>query len=42
VVETNVHFPTDINLLLDAIRKTIDTCVKLSEENDLSGWRQHA
>jgi len=42
VVETDVHFPTDINLLLDAIRKTIDTCVKLSEENDLSGWRQHA
>ena len=42
VVETDVHFPTDINLLLDAIRKTIDTCVKLSEANDLSGWRQHA
>jgi len=42
VVETDVHFPTDINLLLDAIRKTIDTCVKLSEENGLSGWRQHA
>lgn len=42
VVETDVHFPTDINLLLDAIRKTIDICVKLSEENGLSGWRQHA
>jgi transposase, IS5 family len=42
VVETDVHFPTDINLLLDAIRKTIETCVKLSEENNLSGWRAHA
>jgi hypothetical protein len=42
VVETDVHFPTDINLLLDAIRKTIDTCVKLCEQKDLDGWRQHA
>ncbi|MBM9539255.1 ISNCY family transposase, partial [Desulfobulbus alkaliphilus] len=24
VVETDVHFPTDINLLLDAIRKVIE------------------
>jgi hypothetical protein len=42
VVETDVHFPTDINLLLDAIRKTLETCVKLSEAQELSGWRQHA
>jgi hypothetical protein len=42
VVETDVHFPTDINLLLDAIRKTIETCVNLSEAQELSGWRQHA
>jgi hypothetical protein len=42
VVETDVHFPTDINLLRDAIRKTIETCVKLSEAQELSGWRQHA
>jgi len=41
VVETDVHFPTDINLLLDAIRKIIEICVKLSEENGLKGWRQH-
>lgn len=42
MVETDVHFPTDINLLLDAMRKTIEICVKLSELNDLNGWRQHA
>lgn len=42
VVETDVHFPTDINLLLDATRKTIDICVKLSELNGLDEWRQHA
>lgn len=35
-------FPTDINLLLDAVRKTIDTCVKLCDHNELGGWRQHA
>ena len=42
VVETDVHFPTDINLLLDAIRKIIESCVALSEENGMKGWRQHA
>ena len=42
VVETDIHFPTDINLLLDAIRKTIEICVDLSEGNGMGGWRQHA
>jgi hypothetical protein len=37
-----MYFPTDINLLLDAIRKTIETCVNLREAYELSGWRQHA
>jgi len=40
VVETDVHFPTDINLLFDAIRKTIEESVQLSETHDLTGWRQ--
>jgi len=42
VVETNVHFPTDINLLYDAVRKAIESCAELSEEHGLSGWRQSA
>ncbi len=42
VVETDVHFPTDTNLLLDAIRKTIETCAQLSRANGLSEWRQSA
>jgi hypothetical protein len=42
VVETNVHYPTDINLLLDAIRKTIETCADLCEANGLTEWRQSA
>ena len=42
VVETNVHYPTDINLLWDAIRKTIEICSKLCEIHELSDWRQSA
>ena len=42
VVETNVHFPTDINLLLDAMRKTITLVGQWCEELGLSDWRQHA
>lgn len=40
VVETDVHFPTDINLLWDALRKTIELCSKVAEKISLSGWRQ--
>jgi IS5 family transposase len=42
VVETNVHYPTDINLLLDAIRKTIETCGELCGAHGLTEWRQSA
>ena len=41
VVETDVHFPTDINLLLDAIRKVIEISAELSNACNLPGWRQH-
>ena len=40
VVETHVHYPTDINLLLDAIRKAIETAGRAAHEQDLTGWRQ--
>lgn len=42
VVETDVHFPTDINLLYDAIRKTIGCCAQISNTHALKGWRQSA
>jgi transposase, IS5 family len=42
VVETDVHYPTDTNLLLDAIRKVIVTCAQLCEEQTLTDWRQAA
>jgi transposase, IS5 family len=42
VVKTHVHFPTDTNLLWDAIRKAIQTCATLCDTLDLTGWRQSA
>ena len=39
-LESNVHFPTDLNLLWDSIRKVIDVIVYLSMEYDLKGWRK--
>lgn len=40
VVESNVHFPTDYNLLWDSARKCIDMITRLQEENNLPGWRK--
>lgn len=42
VVETHVHFPTDLNLLYDAIRKLIQGCSQWHDTYPLLGWRQHA
>ena len=42
VVETHVHYPTDINLLWDAIRKTVEICAALCETHGLGNWRQSA
>lgn len=41
VVETNVHYPTDTNLLLDALRKSIFLSAVLCEEHGLSNLRQY-
>ncbi|MCP4097522.1 MAG: ISNCY family transposase [Planctomycetaceae bacterium] len=39
-VETDVHFPTDINLLFDALRKTITLIMALCGLTKLAGWRK--
>lgn len=36
-LETNVHFPTDLNLMWDSLRKVLDTVEKLTCSN---GWRK--
>lgn len=42
VLETNVHFPTDINLLWDAMRKVISLTAQWCDQLGLSDWRQNA
>jgi hypothetical protein len=42
VVETDVHFPTDINLLWDAMRKAITLTAHWCESQQLSDWRQYS
>lgn len=42
VVESNVHFPTDYNLLWDCARKCLDTiAVFLQKYDHIKGWRKH-
>jgi len=40
VVETDVHYPTDINLLFDAMRKVIILTMALCDNLGVSGWRK--
>ncbi len=40
VVETYVHYPTDINLLLDSIRKVITIISDICDRYGCWGWRQ--
>lgn len=42
VLETNVHYPTDLNLLWDAARKSIEILSSLYEQLGLEGWRKKA
>jgi transposase, IS5 family len=42
VLETNVHFPTDINLLWDAGRKSIELVAHIIQDSKEDfGWRKH-
>ena len=42
VLETNVHFPTDLNLLWDAGRKSIDIIAHIIKDSTEDfGWRKH-
>jgi IS5 family transposase len=40
VVETNVHFPTDLNLLWDSVRKGLDMVERLNKLGKIIGWRK--
>ena len=41
VLETNVHFPTDFNLLWDASRKSIELAGQIYRDLQLAGWRKY-
>jgi len=40
VVESNVHFPTDYNLLWDCARKSLDSVSKFQAKYPIKGWRK--
>jgi IS5 family transposase len=40
VVETNIHYPTESNLIGDGMRKIIPLCADLATEVGEPGWRQ--
>ncbi len=41
VLETNVHYPTDLNLLWDGQRKCLDLLLPLVRSYQVEGWRKH-
>lgn len=41
VAMTDVHFPTDISLLYDAVRKVIELVAQLCKVNNIKGYRQY-
>ena len=42
VLQKNIHYPTDANLVVDGIRKVIAIAKSLAQECRIGGWRQHA
>ena len=42
VAETNVHFPTDLSLLYDSLRKGVETIAHMcKKDKTIKGWRKH-
>lgn len=41
VVESNVHYPTDTNLLYDAVRKSVKLAADVCNDLNIKGWRQN-
>ena len=42
MVLSNVHFPTDINLLWDCVRKVLDSIASIVADSRISGFREHS
>ncbi len=41
VVETNIHYPTESNLIGDGLRKVVTLAARLAAAQGWPGWRQH-
>ena len=41
VVETNIHYPTESNLIWDGVNKFVPLCVELAALLGVDRWRQH-
>jgi hypothetical protein len=41
VMQKNIHYPTDSNLLVDAIRKVIHLSHQIASSYQIPGWRKH-
>jgi len=41
VVKTDIHFPSDISLLYDSMRKSISLTFDICKKYNISGWRQN-
>lgn len=42
VAQTNIHYPTDVNLVWDGVRKVLDLAPRLAKLIGAVGWRQAA
>ncbi len=40
-LQSNVHFPSDYNLTLDAVRKCLSLVQKIIKGQNIKGWRKH-
>lgn len=40
-LQSNVHFPSDYNLALDAVRKSLSIVEKIISGTNIKGWRKH-
>ena len=40
-LQSNVHFPSDYNLALDAVRKCLSIVQKITKGTTIQGWRKH-
>ncbi len=41
VVQKNIHYPTDANLIFDGVRKSIELSIRAAKAHSITGWKQH-